>query len=111
MLPPLLKATRAATLQHPRAYLLTEHGQPFASSAAFSNRFRAWCDDAGLNHLSSHGIRKAAGELMAMHGATQYQIMAVHGHSSAKTSEVYTRGASRANLGAQGITLLAAMDW
>ena len=111
MMPALLEATRAMTVQHPTAYLLTEYGQPFRSSAAFSNKFRDWCDQASLTDRSSHGIRKAAGELLALYGATQYQIMAIHGHSSAKTSQIYTQGAERASLAAQGMDLLAGLDW
>ena len=97
MLPPLYKATRAVTVVGP-TYLLNEHGKPFASKNAFGNKFRQWCEEAGLKGLSSHGIRKAAGELLALQGASQYHIMAVHGHSSAKTSEVYTKGVRLANL-------------
>ena len=116
MLPPLLAATRA----HPvvgKTYLLTEHGKPFASPNAFANRFASWCVQAGLKDgdgkatRSSHGIRKAAGELLALEGATQYQIMAIHGHSSAKTSEIYTEGVNRDKLAAQAMSLLSGMEW
>ena len=110
MLPPLFKATRAAKVVG-ATYLLTDHGRPFASEAAFGNKFRDWIAQAGLAGLSSHGIRKAAGELLALHGATQYHIMAIHGHTSAKTSEIYTQGANRAALASQGMQLLAAMEW
>ena len=116
MLPPLHAATRASAVVG-RAYLLTEHGQPFASSGAFDNKFRSWIIEAGLVDAdgkatrSSHGIRKAAGELLALEGASQYQIMAVHGHASAKTSQVYTDGVDRDELAAQAMAKLAGMDW
>lgn len=114
MMPPLVAATRG--LQGP-AYLVSEWGRPFASSAAFGNAFRDWVVDAGMVDAegratrSSHGIRKAAGELLALHGATQYHIMAVHGHSNASTSEVYTRGAERAKLAGQAMQMLDGMAW
>lgn len=116
MLPPLLAATRASTVIG-KTYLLTAHGQPFASSAAFDNKFRSWViaagfvDENGKATRSSHGIRKAAGELLALEGASQYQIMAVHGHSSAKTSQIYTDGVDRDELAAQAMSMLSGMDW
>lgn len=116
MLPPLWTATRASPVVG-KTYLLTEHGKPFASPKAFANRFAAWCVQAGLKDSddkatrSSHGIRKAAGELLALEGASQYQIMAIHGHASAKTSEIYTEGVNRDELAAQAMALLGGMEW
>lgn len=110
MLPPLISAIQAQTVVG-STYLLTEHGKPFASKNAFGNKFRQWVGEADLDGLSPHGIRKAAGELLALHGASQYHIMAIHGHSQAKTSEVYTRGADRDRLAAQAMEKLSGMDW
>lgn len=111
ILPPLARAIAAQKVAHADAYLLTQHGRPFASSAAFGNKFRQWCGEAGLVDRSPHGIRKAAGELMAQEGATQYHIMAVHGHTQAKTSEVYTKGANRQRLAAEAMRTMVGMDW
>ncbi|RJL02345.1 hypothetical protein D3P06_11375 [Paracoccus aestuarii] len=47
--------------------------------------------EEGLDNRSSHGVRKAAGHLLAQEGCSQNQIMTVHGHTQARTSEVYTR--------------------
>jgi integrase len=110
MLPPLFTATRVMTVQGP-TYLLTEYGTPFKSPEGLRNRFRKWCDEAGLNHLSSHGIRKATGNLLAQEGASQYQIMSIHGHTQAKTSEVYTKGVERWRLAADAMSSLSSMDW
>ncbi len=110
MLPPLLKVTRAMNIEG-RTYLLTEYGQPFKSPEGLRNSFRKWCDEAGLNHLSSHGIRKATGNLLAEDGASQYQIMSIHGHTQAKTSEVYTKDVERWRLAADAMQNLANMDW
>lgn len=110
MLPPLLKATRAGDVIG-RAYLLTEHGRPFSSKNSFSNRFSKWCKQAGLENRSAHGIRKAAGYLLAHEGASQHQIMAIHGHVEAQTSEIYTRGVDRERMAADAMTLLKDMDW
>lgn len=110
ILPPLARAIAAQQAKGP-TYLLTELGKPFASGAAFGNRFRKWVADAGLTDRSPHGIRKAAGELMALEGASQYHIMAVHGHTQAKTSEIYTKGVDRTRLAAEAMRMLSTMDW
>ena len=107
---PLERAIRAQKLVGP-TYLLTAHGKPFATPEALRNRVQKWCAEAGLTGLSSHGIRKAAGELLALGGATQYEIMALHAHANAATSQVYTRGADAARLGKMAVDRLSLMDW
>lgn len=114
MLPPLYEATRGLTGP---AYLTSEWGQPYASATAFGNAFRDWVVDAGLVDAegkaarSAHGIRKSVGELLAMKGATQYEITAVHGHLSARTSEVYTRGYNRTILGEMAMNRMKDFEW
>lgn len=110
VMPPLAEALKRRKVIGP-TYLMTSHGKPYATARSFGGRFQAWCEQAGLPHLSSHGIRKAAGDLMAMSGASQYQIMAVHGHTSAKTSEIYTKNASRVRLAQEAMQTMAAMQW
>lgn len=110
MLPPLYRATRAATVQGP-SYLLTSAGVPYNTPDALGHRFRKWCRAAGLPNRSSHGIRKAAGHLLAQHGCSQYQIMTIHGHTQAKTSEVYTRGVERWGMAKDAMNRLEGMDW
>ena len=110
MLPPLVEATRAATVVG-ASYILTEHGRPFKSVDGLGNRIREWCNTAGLVSRSSHGVRKATGELMAEAGSSQYQIMAVMAHTEAKTSEVYTKGAERRVLASASMQALNDLDW
>ena len=110
MLPPLYRATRAATVQG-ETYLLNAKGARFATADSLGQMFRRWCDEAGLSDRSSHGIRKAAGHLLAQEGCSQYQIMTVHGHTQAQTSEVYTRGVDRWRLARDAMSALEAMDW
>lgn len=110
MLPPLLEATRAAKVVG-QTYLLTEHGRPFKSPEGLRNRIVKWLDAAGLNGLSSHGIRKAVGELLAEAGCTQYQVMAIMAHTQAKTSEIYTKGARRRAMSIDAMQALANLDW
>jgi integrase len=40
------------------AYLVTEYGRPF-TVPGFGNKFRQWCNQAGLRQCSAHGLRKA----------------------------------------------------
>lgn len=110
MLPPLYKATRAATVTG-QAYLLNHKGQPFATPDSLGQMFRRWCRDAGLEGRSSHGIRKAAGHLLAQEGCSQYQIMTIHGHTQAKTSEVYTKGVERWRMARTAMAALESMEW
>lgn len=53
---------------------MTEFGKPF-SVAGFSNRFRKWCNEAGLPHCSAHGLRKAGSARLAELGASDRKIM------------------------------------
>ena len=110
MLPPLIEAIRATGVIG-KTYNLNAYGRSWASPDAFRNRFKDWCREAGLPDRSPHGIRKAAGHLLAQHGATQYQIMAVHGHAQATTSEVYTRSVERVKIAEAAMGLLAGMEW
>lgn len=64
LLPPLYRATRNATVQG-ETYLLNSRGRPFATPDSLGHMFRRWCREAGLDDRSSHGIRKAAGHLLA----------------------------------------------
>lgn len=106
LLPALAAEIRAQKVAG-ATYLLSAHGQPYASTDSFRNRFKAWCIAAGLPDRSPHGIRKAAGHLLAEFGATQHQIMVIHGHARAETSEIYTRGVARTQLARDAMAKLA----
>lgn len=110
MLPPLCKATRAVSVIGD-TYLLNHKGQPFSTPDSLGQMFRRWCRDAGLQNRSSHGIRKAAGHLLAQEGCSQYQIMSIHGHTQAQTSEIYTKGVERWRMAAEAMKRLENMEW
>ncbi len=81
-----------------QTFLITDYGKPFTKNG-FGNRFRSWCREAGVpDEFSSHGVRKAVGTVLAEAGCSQYEIMALHGHSDPKTSEIYTRSVNRRKL-------------
>ena len=101
-LAPLKTATRAPKVQG-ATYLLGRGGNPYSSGDSMSAMFKRWCHEAELRHLSAHGVRKGLAELLAELGCSQYEIMAILGHSEAKTSEVYTRRVERWKLAKSAI--------
>ncbi|MEP3441215.1 MAG: tyrosine-type recombinase/integrase [Sulfitobacter sp.] len=74
--------------------LVTAFNRPFTSNG-FGNRFRKWCDEAGLKNCSVHGLRKAAAARLAELGCTEQEIMAITGHRTSKEVTRYTRAASQ----------------
>jgi len=90
LLPLLREAIRAPKVQG-GTYVLGRGGKPYSSGDSMSAMFKTWCKEAGLPHLSAHGVRKGLAELLAELGCSQYDIMSILGQPEAKTSEVYTR--------------------
>lgn len=86
-------------------FLVTNFGKPFTANG-FGNKFRTWCNEAGLRHCSAHGLRKAGATLVAENGATSQQLMAIFGWLSLAEAERYTRGASKRKLAADAMPLL-----
>jgi integrase/recombinase XerD len=86
-------------------FLTTEFGKPFSPNG-FGNKFRDWCDQAGLPHCSAHGLRKATAARLAEQGASAHEIMAVTGHKTLEEVERYTREARRKKLADSAISKL-----
>ena len=97
-------AARAAMPDDIRAegvltFLVNDYGRPFASAAAFGNKFADWCVAAGLRpvlcddgrtrNYRAHGLRKSALRALAHAGCTGVELMAVSGHSSLKQVQEY----------------------
>jgi integrase/recombinase XerD len=80
-------------------FLTTDHGKPFASAAAFGNKFADWCvaagfkpvqcDDGRTRSYRAHGLRKAACRRLAEAGCTAPEIMAVSGHRTLSQVQIY----------------------
>lgn len=94
--PDLLVVIEATPPEH-LTFLVTEYGRPF-TPAGFGNRFREWCNEAGLSHCTAHGLRKATAARLAERGATAHEIMAITGHKTLEEVERYTRAAQQARL-------------
>ncbi len=100
-----LQAVIDATPSPNLTFLTNAYGKPF-SSGGFGNRFREWCDMAGLPHCSAHGLRKAGACIAAENGATPSQLMAIFGWRDIGQAEHYTRAANQRKLADGSMHLL-----
>ncbi len=90
-------------------FLVNDWGRPF-TDAGFGNKFRDWCDQAGLPNCSAHGLRKAGATIAANNGATSRQLMAIFGWDSIKMAELYTQAADQERLAESAMYLLDTKD-
>lgn len=104
ILPALVKIIEATPSDN-LTFLVNDQGQPFTPSH-FGKTFRKWCDEAGLEHCTSHGLRKAGATIAAERGATQKQLMAIFGWSSISQVQLYTRRSEQAKLAADAMHYL-----
>jgi len=92
-----LKEAIAETACGDLTYLTTEYGKPF-STKGLGNKFRQWCDEAGLPHCTAHGLRKAGATMAAENGATDDELMAIFGWTTKQQTTLYTQKANRKRL-------------
>lgn len=93
ILPPLA-ASILATPSHALIFVINGRGRPFTRKG-FGNRFRAWCDEAGLPKCSAHGLRKAAARRFAEAGCSNQQIKSWTGHTTDSEVARYTAAADQ----------------
>lgn len=91
-------------------FLVTHPGsrrsQPYTAQG-FANRFRTWCDEAGLpKRCTAHGLRKAGATIAAENGATEKQLMAIFGWSDPKMAAHYTKQAERKRMAGEAMGLI-----
>lgn len=79
------------------AFLVSERGRPF-SAPSFGNKFRSWCNEAGLKHCAAHGLRKASAVRHALNGASAFELMAWHGWKTIGEAQRYVEEANRIKL-------------
>jgi integrase len=101
---PLLMDTLRGLPRKNLPFLMSERGAAFTSNN-FGNYFRDRCDEAGLKHLSFHGLRKLATVRLVEAGCTNEQIRAVTGHKSDSSLRTYTRKADQAKLARQAFAV------
>ena len=103
---PELKRIIEATPSSNLTFLVTEFGKPFTANG-FGNRFRKWCDEAGLpERCTAHGLRKAAAARLAEAGATELEIRAITGHQTSNEVNRYTKAASQKRMAEAGMSKL-----
>jgi integrase len=110
------RSTRCRTDAMP--FLLTAHGRPSRSAAAFGNRFADWvkaaglapvkCDDGKVRTLGIHGLRKAACVALAHSGCSAMEIMAVSGHITLSEAQKYVADADQRRMAEAAIAKRAA---
>lgn len=91
---PELRRIIDATPSGHLTFLVTERGAPFTPQA-FNNWFRQCANEAGLPHVTFHGLRKAAATRLADMGCDPIEIAAVTGHASLKEVQRYTETRDR----------------
>lgn len=97
----ILRASNVGEL----AFLVTSRGRPF-SAAGFTNWFRERCEEAGLNGVSAHGLRKAAATRIAEAGGSNYHLMGYLGWQTSSQADVYTKAADSKRLAEEAGRLL-----
>jgi len=92
-----LQAIIDATPGEHLTFLVARGGRQYSGNV-LSQKFRVWCDDAGLPHCSAHGLRKAAARRLAEAGCSANEIAAVTGHATLHEVERYTKAADQARM-------------
>jgi enterobacteria phage integrase len=86
--------------------ITTAYSKPFTVDG-FSGWMRDAISEAGLPlDCKPHGLRKAAGRLLAEAGATARMIMSILGHTTLGEAERYTEEADQASLAEDAVIKL-----
>jgi integrase len=89
-------------------FLVNEWGVPFTRKG-FGNKFRDWCDQAGLHHCTAHGLRKATLRRMAELEMPNKTMKSMSGHSKDEEINRYTEAANQQRLARAAVERLS--DW
>lgn len=106
ILPPLATSI-IATPSAAMVFILNAFGRPFTRKG-FGNKFRDWCDEAGLANCSAHGLRKAAARRFAEAGCSNQQIKSWTGHTTDSEVARYTAAADQRALSDEAGDMLMA---
>lgn len=83
-------------------WLRANHGGHY-SAKSLSQRFSSWAEDAGLEGLSSHGLRKSVATILANLGLSERTIMAVLAHTDPRQAQTYVQDANNRALAMEGM--------
>jgi hypothetical protein len=109
-MPELQAALDAMPASDGLTFLMNDYGRPFASSAAFGNKFADWCIEAGLQpvlcddgrvrNYRAHGLSAATHRICRMHGTgdhgcerSQHLVASVGVHRRGRAAAHGRRGA------------------
>jgi len=104
ILPVLQKTIEESPLGN-MTFLVTEFNKPFTVNG-LGNKMRDWCDQAGLFHCSTHGLRKAGAAIAAENGATDEELMAIYGWVTKAQTVTYTKNANRKRIAENAVEKL-----
>jgi integrase len=107
--PALADAIIATPVSTNMTLLTNAYGNAF-TSAGFGNRMRKWCDEAGLPQCTTHGLRKAISNRMALSGAGNQGIKSITGHSGDSEVAHYTREVDQEALARATMSRLVAWE-
>jgi len=82
-----------------------DHGNGY-SPDSHGNWFRDRGRKVGLNHCSSHGLRKAGARRLVEHGATEWEVVAFLAHETPREASRYVAAANRMKLTTSGMARL-----
>lgn len=102
--PELRRIINATPSKH-LTFLVSELGAPF-TAAGFGNWFRDRCNEAGLEHCSFHGLRKAAATRLVDAGCDVVEAAAITGHASLKELQRYIETRDRKRAGRRAMAKL-----
>jgi len=86
-------------------FLINENCQAFTANG-FGNKMRDWCNEAGLPHCTSHGLRKTGAAIAAENGATAHELMSIFGWLTLKEAERYTRAVEQKKIAGRAMRML-----
>jgi hypothetical protein len=88
---------------------IAQFGKPFTKNG-IGNKMREWCDEAGLPHCATHGLRKAAARRAGDLGASNLMLKAAGGWSQDQEVATYTAAADQARLASEIIMRVSAWE-
>ena len=107
--PQLMETIDAMPVTGTTTFLVTDHGKPF-TRAGLGNKMREWCDEAGLPHCATHGLRKATASRAAELGASNSELKAVGGWTTDQQVSVYTAAGNQKRMAEQAMGPVIAFD-
>ena len=105
--PPLADIIAATNMVGVKTFLVTDYGLPF-TAAGFGNKFREWCDEAGLPQCSAHGMRKLFMKRGAELNWSEDYLASFSGHTDMDEIRTYVPAANKARMAAAGMAQMLA---